>query len=71
LAGRHQQCTKLHYLAYYPVKYAHPTLISDLINTARAKASEALKSAVSLRKQGRTVSMLGSICQFDSGTAAV
>src|SRR2546422_6986207 len=42
--------TKLHYLAYYPVKAAHPTLVSDLINQARVKAAEALRSAFALRK---------------------
>lgn len=49
--------TKLHYLAYYPVKAAHPTLVSDLINQARVKAAEALRSAFTLRKNTtRTVS---------------
>ena len=49
--------TKLHYLAYYPVKAAHPTLVSDLINQARVKAAEALRSAFALRKDvTRTVS---------------
>ncbi len=41
---------KLHYLAYYALKEAHPTLVSDLINQARAKAAEALTSAFTLRK---------------------
>jgi putative transposase len=49
--------TKLHYLAYYPVKTDHPTLVSDLINQARVKAAEALKSAFALRKAGRKVCM--------------
>ena len=50
--------TKLHYLVYYPVKAAHPTLVSDLINQARVKAAEALKSAVVLQsKPGCRVSM--------------
>jgi len=49
--------TQLHYLAYYPVKYAHPTLVSDLVNQARVKAAEALRSAFALRKDTtRTVS---------------
>lgn len=49
--------TKMHYLAYYPVKAAHPTLVSDLINQARVKAAEALRSAFALRKDAaRTVS---------------
>ncbi len=48
---------RLHYLAYYPVKAAHPTLVSDLINQARVKAAEALRSAFALRKDvARTVS---------------
>jgi len=49
--------TKLHYLAYYPVKAQHSTLVSDLINQARVKAAEALRSAFALRKDAtRTVS---------------
>jgi putative transposase len=49
--------TKLHYLAYYPVKAKHPTLVSDLINQARVKAAEALRSAFALRKDAeRTIS---------------
>jgi IS605 OrfB family transposase len=49
--------TKLHYLAYYPVRSSLPTLNSNLINTARAKAAEAIKSAFALRAQQRKVSM--------------
>jgi len=49
--------TKLHYLAYYPVRSELPTLNSNLINTARAKAAEAIKSAFALRKAERKVSM--------------
>jgi IS605 OrfB family transposase len=49
--------TKLHYLAYYAVRTCLPTLNSNLINTARAKASEALRSAFALKGQGRTVRM--------------
>lgn len=45
--------TKLHYAAYYPVKHAHPTLVSDLVNQARVKAAEALRSAFALQQQGR------------------
>lgn len=49
--------TKLHYLAYYPVKRGHPTLVSDLINQARVKAAEALRSTFALRTHAdRTVS---------------
>src|SRR5437879_383609 len=44
--------TKLHYLAYYPVKATHPLLVSDLINQARVKAAEAVKSALALKRNG-------------------
>ncbi len=49
--------TKLHYLAYYPVKTGHPTLVSDLINQARVKAAETLRSAFALQQAGRKVTM--------------
>jgi IS605 OrfB family transposase len=49
--------TKLHYLAYDTVRESLPTLNSNLINTARAKAAEAIKSAFALREQERKVSM--------------
>lgn len=48
--------TKLHYEAYYSVKAAHPTLVSDLINQARVKAAEALRSAFALKRKGKKVS---------------
>lgn len=48
--------TKLHYLVYYPVKADHPALVSDLINQARVKAAESLRSAFALQKKGRRVS---------------
>jgi putative transposase len=50
--------TKLHFLAYYSVRDALPDLNSNLTNTARAKAAEALRSAFTLRKdQAQNVSM--------------
>jgi IS605 OrfB family transposase len=49
--------TQLHFLAYYSVRDALPDLNSNLTNTARAKAAEALRSALKRRKQGRKVSM--------------
>ncbi|MCA0354514.1 MAG: transposase [Chloroflexi bacterium] len=50
--------TKLHFLAYYTVRAALPDLNSNLTNTARAKAAEALRSSFTLRKnRTRTVSM--------------
>src|SRR5262245_33293947 len=42
--------TKLHFLAYYTVRDALPALNSNLTNTARAKAAEALRSVFTLRK---------------------
>lgn len=41
--------TKLHFLSYYPVRAELPELNSNLTNTARAKAAEALRSAFTLR----------------------
>ena len=55
--ARVSNATKLHYLAYYPVKMDHPTLVSDLINQARVKAAEALRSAFALQEHARKVSM--------------
>jgi len=49
--------TKLHFLAYYAVREILPELNSNLANTARAKAAEALRSAFALRKQGQKVRM--------------
>jgi len=49
--------TKLHYLAYYDVRTTLPTLNSNLITTARAKAAEALRSAFALRAKQRKVSL--------------
>jgi putative transposase len=49
--------TKLHYLVYYPLKTDHPTLVSDLINQARVKAAEALRSAFASRTADRKVRM--------------
>ncbi|HEY3228485.1 MAG TPA: transposase [Roseiflexaceae bacterium] len=54
--------TKLHFLAYYAVRNALPNLNSNLTNTARAKAAEALRSAFKLRKDPkRTVSQPRSV----------
>lgn len=47
--------TKLHFLAYYAVRASLPTLNSNLINTARAKAAEALRSAFALQMQKRKI----------------
>lgn len=50
-----KNATKLHYAAYYAVKAAHPTLVSDHINQARVKAAEALRSVDARKKTGRLV----------------
>lgn len=44
---------KLHHATYYPLKEQFPQLVSDLHIQARMKATEALKSAFTRRKQGR------------------
>lgn len=44
---------KLHHATYYPLKEQLPRLVSDLHIQARMKATEALKSAFTRRKQGR------------------
>jgi putative transposase len=47
---------ELHRTLYYPLKADYPALVSDLHVQARVKATEALKSALSLKKAGRKVS---------------
>jgi putative transposase len=44
---------ELHRALYYPLKADYPDLVSDLHVQARVKATEALKSALSLRRAGR------------------
>jgi IS605 OrfB family transposase len=46
---------ELHRALYYPLKAEYPALVSDLHIQARVKATEALKSALALRKKGRKV----------------
>ena len=56
--GWEQQITNgvaLHHATYYPTKADYPTLVSDLRVQARVKATEAVKSAFALQKQGRKV----------------
>jgi len=58
--GWEQQITNgvaLHHATYYPTKADYPTLVSDLLVQARVKATEAVKSAFALQKQGRKVRM--------------
>lgn len=46
----------LHQATYYPLRAKHPALPSQLVISARMKATEALKSAFALRKKGKKVS---------------
>jgi putative transposase len=46
----------LHHATYYPCKAAAPSLVSDLHIQARVKATEAITSALTLKRQGRKVS---------------
>lgn len=46
----------LHHATYYDQKAALPRLVSDLRVQARVKATEAVKSALTLQRQGRRVS---------------
>jgi putative transposase len=47
---------ELHRALYYPLKADYPALVSDLHVQARVKATEAVKSALSLRRASRKVS---------------
>lgn len=47
---------RLHHATYYACKSNAPTLVSDLHIQARVKATEAIKSALTLKRQGRQVS---------------
>ncbi|MFH1484888.1 MAG: transposase [Chloroflexota bacterium] len=46
----------LHHRTYRTLKARHPTLVSDLHIQARVKGTEALKSALALKRKGRRVS---------------
>ena len=47
--------SELHRALYYPLKADYPALVSDLHIQARVKATEAIKSALALRRAGRKV----------------
>lgn len=47
---------RLHHATYYACKSDAPTLVSDLHIQARVKATEAIKSALTLKRHGRKVS---------------
>jgi hypothetical protein len=46
---------KLHHATYYPLKADFPDLVSELHVQARVKATEAVKSALALKRAGRKV----------------
>jgi putative transposase len=48
---------KLHHATYYPLKADYSRLVSDLHVQARVKATEAVKSALTLERAGRKVTM--------------
>jgi IS605 OrfB family transposase len=48
---------ELHHATYYPTQADYPALVSDLLIQARVKATEAVKSALTLQKAGRKVGM--------------
>ncbi len=41
----------LHHATYYPLKFEHPTLVSDLVVQARVKATETLQSAFAVQRK--------------------
>ena len=45
----------LHHATYYPTQAAYPALVSDLLIQARVKATEAIKSALTLQRAGHKV----------------
>jgi predicted transposase len=53
---RQKNGVALHRALYYPLKAEYGDLVSDLHIQARVKATEAVKSALSLRRTGRKVS---------------
>ena len=55
---QHEQrnSVELHKATYYPLRAEHPTVPSQLVVSARMRAGEAITSALTLRKKGRSVS---------------
>lgn len=47
---------ELHKATYYPLRAAHPRLPAQLVCSARVRATEAVKSALTRKRQGRKVS---------------
>jgi putative transposase len=52
---REKNGVRLHHETYYPLKARLPALVSDLHCQARVKATEAVKSALTVHRQGRKV----------------
>lgn len=55
LAHEEKNGVRLHHATYYACKAEAPTLVSDLHIQARVKATESIKSALTLKRQGRKV----------------
>ena len=53
---RERNGVRLHHALYYPLKGEYPALVSDLHIQARMKATEAVRSALTLLKAGKKVS---------------
>lgn len=53
---RERNGVALHKATYYPLRVEHPDLPSQLVISARSKANEAVKSALTRQKQGRRTS---------------
>src|SRR5437870_13372479 len=54
----HAQCNsvELHKATYYSLRAEHPTLPSQLVISSRMRAGEAITSALTRKKQGRSTS---------------
>src|SRR5919109_4244515 len=59
-AQRTRNGVTLHHATYRALKAAYPALVSDLHIQARAKAAEAVASALARQRNGRKVSQPGS-----------
>lgn len=53
---REKNGVKLHQATYYPLRAEHPTLPAQLVCSARVRATEAVKSALTRERQGRKAS---------------
>src|SRR3990167_4396207 len=53
---REKNGVKLHQATYYPLRAKHPALPAQLVCSARVRATEAVKSALTRQRQGRKAS---------------